>query len=109
MILRLIYLIIELILSVIGALFLFPLTLWRIPTFVKLFNFHRSRKFFFPILIRVYKQMLADIITLPLKIIALLIAPRMYLSFIFKTSFKYGPAGLDTCALYQKCKINYFM
>lgn len=109
MIIRLIYLIIEIILSIIGALFLFPLTLWRIPTFVKLFNFHRARKFFFPILLRVYKQMFVDVIMLPLKIVAMLIAPKMYLSFILKTSFKYGPAGLDTCGLYQRCKMNYFM
>lgn len=109
MIIRFIYLVIEAILTLIGVLFLFPLTLWRIPTFVKLFLYHKSRKFFFPILSRIYVQMARDVITLPLKIICALLAPRMYLSYVFKTSFKYGPVGVDTFEIYQKSKFNYLV
>ena len=96
MAIRLVFLIIEVILTLIGVLILFPLTLWRIPTFIKLFSYHKSRKFFFPILKRIYIQMFHDVITLPIKIITFLLAPRAYIMFIIKTSFKYGPAGVDT-------------
>lgn len=52
--------------------------------------------------------MLWDVISIPLKLLAVVIAPRIYLSFIVRTAFNYGPAGLDTFSIYQICKINYF-
>jgi hypothetical protein len=108
MVIRFIYLIIETILTLIGLVFLLPLTLWRIPTFMKLFLYHKARKYFFPILLKTYYQMVIDVITIPLKLLAFLIAPRMYLSFLLKTSFKYGPVGIETFEIYQRCKRKYF-
>lgn len=35
-----------------------------------------------------------DLLMVPLKILALLIAPRMTAAFVIRTSFKYGPLGL---------------
>jgi hypothetical protein len=93
---RLVFLVIEGILTLIGLLILFPLTLWRIPTVIKLSSYHRSRKFFFPILKRIYVQMVRDVLTLPIKIIVFLLAPRAYIMYIINTSFEYGPAGVDT-------------
>lgn len=109
MAIRLVFLVIEAILTLIGVLILFPLTLWRIPTFIKLFSYHQSRKFFFPILKSIYIQMVQDVITLPIKIITCLLAPRAYIMYIAKTSFKYGSAGVDTFKAYQRGKINYLM
>jgi hypothetical protein len=40
--------------------------------------------------------MVRDVITLPLKLLCILLAPRMYFRYIIKTLFKYGPAGIDT-------------
>jgi hypothetical protein len=94
MIIRFIYLVIESILTLIGVLFLFPLTLWRIPTFIKLIYYYKAKKFFFPILFKVYKQMYKDLIFLPVKIICILLAPRAYIMYIKNTSFKYGPLGV---------------
>ena len=48
--------------------------------------------------------MLRDVLTLPLKIFALLVAPKTYLSFVFKTAFRYGTEGCDSFANYQKTK-----
>jgi len=54
-----------------------------------------------------YKQLLIDIFTLPLKILVLIIAPLSYVSYIFKTSFRYGPEGLDSYSTYQNAKQNH--
>lgn len=94
MIMRLFYLIIEIMLTIFGIAILLPLTLWRIPTFVKIFSYHRSKKYFFPILKKIYVQMFYDIITLPLKIGTFIMAPKMFIDFTFKTAFRYGPKGL---------------
>ena len=107
MIMRLIFLIIEIILTVIGVVILLPLTLWRIPTFLKIFWYHRSKKFFFPILKKIYVQMFNDIITLPLKVISFIFAPKMFIDFVLKTSFRYGPAGIDTFDIYQRLKYKF--
>jgi hypothetical protein len=93
---RLVLLIIEAILTLIGVLILFPLTFWRIPTFIKLFAYHKDRKFFFPILKKIYIQMVRDVLTLPIKIITFLLAPRAYILYIIKTAFQYGPTGVET-------------
>lgn len=85
---------VEIILTVIGFVFLLPLTLWRLPTFIKLYAFHRSKKFFFPILFKMYRQMVVDIMTLPVKLVSLVMAPRMFINFVRNTSFRYGPGGI---------------
>lgn len=84
-----------------------PLTLWRIPTFIILYSHHKDRKLFFSILGSIYEQMLKDLFFIPLKLLTLLIAPRMASVFIYKTSFKYGPLGLETFQVYQKSKVEY--
>jgi len=71
-----------------------PLTLWRFPTFIILYKFHNNKKYFFTILFKMYAQLLKDVITFPLKIIAILAAPKMYYQYVKKTSFNYGPLGL---------------
>ena len=86
-----------------------PLTLWRIPTFLMLYSHHRDRTLFFSILGKIYKQMLRDLLLVPLKIIALLIAPRMTAVFIYRSSFRYGPSGLETFEIYQKIKTKYLL
>ena len=53
--------------------------------------------------------MLEDILILPLKLLSLVLAPKMMLSFIVNTSFKYGPSGVETFRLYQKKKKAYFL
>ena len=43
-----------------------------------------------------YKQMWKDLKYLPLKMIAIIIAPLAYLKYIRATSFEYGSMGIDT-------------
>ena len=94
--LRLVYLILEIIISLVGFLFLLPLTLWRLPTFIKIYSFHKNKSYFFKILFSMYKQMWKDLKYLPLKMIAIIIAPLAYLKYIRATSFEYGSMGIDT-------------
>jgi len=89
-----IYLTIELIISIIGVVFMMPLTLWRLPTFIKLLLVKKSKKYFFPILFKVYKQILYDIMIFPLKVVGLIINPKMYYQYVKNTSFNYGPSGV---------------
>ncbi len=53
--------------------------------------------------------MLRDLILIPLKLIAFGMAPRMTAVFIYKTSFQYGPSGLETFEIYQKMKTKYLI
>ena len=87
--------VIELIVTLIGIVILMPLTLWRMPTFLILFRSHGyKKKMFFSILFPMYKQMFKDVITIPIKIIALIIFPRASVSFYFKTAFRYTEKGI---------------
>jgi hypothetical protein len=91
MLLKCIYLIIEIIVTLIGVLFMLPLTLWRIPTFIKLYRYHNDKKLFFNLLKKMYKQLFIDIILLPLKLIVIIVAPVSYYKYVKDTSFNYGP------------------
>lgn len=56
-----------------------------------------------------YRQMFEDFKYLPIKLIGLMMAPKMLISFCYKTSFKYGPAGMESFSLYQKAKKKYLV
>lgn len=84
-----------------------PLTLWRMPTFIILYKFHNSKYFFFKILFKVYKQLFFDIITLPIKLILIIIAPISYVKFIYHSSFKYGAEGIEKFDEIQRLKRNF--
>jgi hypothetical protein len=72
-----------------------PLTLWRMPTFLILFKTHEFKKsMFFKILFPMYKQMLLDLLFLFARLCAILIFPRAYLTFCYKTSFRYTKHGV---------------
>ena len=72
-----------------------PLTLWRLPTFVILLKLHEYKKrYFFPILGKVYVQMFLDLCQIFVKILALLLFPRATLDFYRQTAFRYHPEGI---------------
>ncbi len=100
---------IELIVSVIGVVFMLPLTLWRLPTFIKLYAFHNKKYLFFKILFSVYEQMLRDVLMVPVQVVSLLTAPKMFFYFIRNTAFQYGPDGINTFKLYQQKKSRYLL
>jgi len=81
------------IVSLFGLLVLAPLTLWRLPTFIIVYRIHNSKRYFFKILLEVYKLMLYDIITSPLHIVSFILSPVGYLKFRKATIFKYGSTG----------------
>jgi len=93
--LKFVYLVVEIIVSLIGFLFLLPLTLWRLPTFIKIYSHHNDKNYFFTILFSMYKQMFNDLKYLPLKILSILIAPITYLKYVKLTAYKYGPMGIE--------------
>ena len=53
--------------------------------------------------------MYEDLKYLPVKLFALLISPKMLISFCYKSTFQYGPAGLESFSLYQKAKKKYLV
>ena len=78
-----------------GVVVLLPLTLWRLPTFIILFKIHNYQKrFFFKILFPLYKQMGIDLLSIFVRIPTLLMFPRAYLTFCYKTCFKYTSLGI---------------
>lgn len=86
----LIYFAIEMIITFIGVVFLLPLTLWRMPTFLILFKTHKYNKnYFFNILFKMYKQMAKDLISIFVKIPTIILFPRASLAFFIKTTFRY--------------------
>lgn len=99
--------IIEIIVSIIGFVFMLPLTLWRLPTFLKLFLFHKKKSLFFKILFAVYSQMARDVVMLPVHLFCLVTAPKMFVSFIKRTGYQYGPSGIESFTLYQQRKRQY--
>jgi len=88
---KLVFIVLQALLTLIGLVFMVPLTLWRLPTFIILYRFHKDKYMFFSILFPVYRQMLIDIFALPLKVIVLIVSPLSYIKYIYHTSFQYGP------------------
>lgn len=65
------------------------------PTFLILFRTHQYKKsMFFKILFPMYKQMIFDITTIPVKIVTLILFPRASISFYYKTAFRYTSLGI---------------
>lgn len=99
---------IEIIITLFGVIVLLPLTLWRMPTFLILFRTHKySKRYFFKILFPMYKQMGIDVLSLFIRVPVFLMFPRAYLTFHYKTSFKYTKQGIDEFSKIQRVKIRY--
>lgn len=86
---------IEIFVTLVGVFVLAPLTLWRLPTFVIVFNVHRSKRFFFKVLFEVYKVMAMDLAMLTVNVMAILVAPVSFLRFRYRTMFRYGKKGYE--------------
>ena len=54
-----------------------------------------SKRAFFPILFKIYKQMGRDLLYLPARIISFLVSPINIFRFYKKNSFKYGQSSLN--------------
>lgn len=99
---------IEVIVSLFGILFMLPLTLWRVPTFFILLKTHKfNKKFFFPILFKMYKQLFLDIWYLPLKLISIILFPRTTFQFVGQTCFRYSLEGVKEFSMIQRLKIQF--
>lgn len=91
----LLFLLLETLIGIFAVLFMVPLTLWRLPTFIILIKKHNfSKKMLFPVLFKCYKIMLLDLLRTPIKLLTFLICPRLFVSFTLKNAFKYGKGDL---------------
>jgi hypothetical protein len=69
---------------------LLPLTLWRLPTFIILYKINNKKKYFFPIIGKIYIQMILDLIGLLPNTIIFLLSPIVFIKFRVKTAFRYA-------------------
>jgi hypothetical protein len=100
--------VVEIVVSLISLFTLVPLTLWRMPTFIVLLKANKwNTKYFFPILLLLYKQLLTDIKYALMRVFILCLFPKVCLSFYFKTVLRYTTDGIKEFNNIQKAKMWY--
>ena len=104
-----VYFAIEVIVGLFGLLVLAPLTLWRLPTFILVFNIHRSKRFFFTVLFTVYKLMLFDLLAIWIHIFAFIVSPVTFVKFRLRTMFRYGKTGVTELLNVQQKKTRFIL
>ena len=92
----LLFFIIEIVVSLFGFFFMLPLTLWRMPTFFIIFRTHHfTKRYFFPILFTLYKQMLFDILYLLFRVVFFIISPITSIRFYIQNLLRYSLKKVD--------------
>lgn len=80
------------------------------PTFFILYKIHHwRRRLFFPIVFKLYKQMLIDLLTLIPRLITFILFPRASMTFYIKNIFRYTKFGIDQFDYLESVKFDFII